>query len=243
MNPIASKNSWLIAPISFALGIAALIIVWATLAPQTCEMFFDNNGCSPFELMTLPLFALVVPLVWLCPPVGGSSWRKAGWSSIYSLLAMMALVREQDWHKQLFAHIWPEIASSFRGTVFKMRFIKADDIELMPKIFVVCFFILFFAAVLIPLIRYFKPLFKGFFKLDPVAWSMAFFGISGVMVQVFDRLPSKLRKAGCELSESTDALFTALEEGSEMLLALLALLAIVQAYFKVNCQAKPNCGQ
>jgi hypothetical protein len=66
---------------------------------------------------------------------------------------------------------------------------------------------------------------------------MAFFGITGMMVQICDRLPSTLRKANAfppELLEkgtgAISALFTALEEGGEMLLATFACLAIIQAH-------------
>ena len=230
MNLLTSRKSYLLAPIIGILGAVALLIICKSLDPKTCIAFFDNEGCSPFELMTLPLFALIIPLAWLCCPVGGSLRRRIGWSSLYSLLGFMALVREQDWHKALFAQIWPDIASSFHGTVFKMRFLRAPDVPFMPKLFVLIVFLVFFAAVLTPLIRYIVPLFKDFFKFRPVAWTMACFGLSGVVTLICDRLPSKLHKAGVVLSDSASALFTTFEEGGEMMLALFALLAILQSY-------------
>ena len=230
VNLLTSRHSFLVAPIIGVPGALALLIVWANLEPKTCIAFFDAEGCSPFELMTLPLFALIIPLSWLCCPVGGGRWRRVGWSSLYSLLGVMALVREQDWHKAVFARIWPDIAMNFKGTVFKMRFLRDGDIPFAPKLFVVAFFLVFFAAVLIPLVRYFVPLFRDFRKLRPVAWTMACFGLSGVIVLVCDRLPSKLHKAGVVLSDSTSALFTAFEEGGEMMLAIFALLGILQSH-------------
>lgn len=230
MNLLTSRRSWLLAPIIALLGFAALGAIWLSLSPADCELFFDNEGCSPFELMTLPLFALIIPMAWLTCPVGGSLRRQCGWSALYSILGFMALVREQDWHKNLFAQIWPDVAGSFKGTVFKMRFLTSGEMPILPKLFVLLFFIAFFVAVLLPLIRYFVPLVKGFFKKEPVAWTMACFGGCGVLMQIFDRLPSNLHHMDIELSASTLALCKAMEEGSEMLLALLALLAILQAH-------------
>lgn len=230
MNPLVSRRSWLLAPFVFVAGLLGLVAFWSVVEPATIQTLFDNDGHSPVELMTLPLFALIVPLVWLCPPAGGTWKRQCGWSAIWSLLGIVAIVRETDLHKALFSSIWPEVEAGFKGTVFKMRFLKAADIPWAPKLFVLVFFILFFVAVLVPLIRYMVPLFKGFFRFEPVAWTMATFGVCSVMVLVVDRLPSKLKHADVTLSDSTAALLKAFEEGGEALMALLALLAILQSY-------------
>ena len=75
---------------------------------------------------------------------------------------------------------------------------------------------------------------KGFFALHPVAWTMCCFGTSGVMVQLCDRMPAWIRHVrGLSKSDTVDSvssLFTALEEGGEMMIALFALLAIYQAH-------------
>lgn len=230
MNILTSKKSYLLAPVLTLLSFAVIVLIWTSLAPDRVVPLFDNDGASPVELMTLPLFALIVPLVWLCPPVGGSARRQCLWAALWSLLAVMAIVRQTDLHKLLFAEIWPDIAASFKGTVFKMRFLKAGQYPLAPKLFVCAFFGLFFSAVVLPLIRYIVPLVKGFFRREPVAWTMAAFGGVSTFILVIDRLPAKLRKAGVDLGDAPLALMKALEEGGEMVIALLALLAILQAH-------------
>ena len=230
MNLMTSKKSWLTAPIAAIVCLVAFLAIWAALDPETIEGLFDNHGFSPVELMTLPLFALIVPLVWLCPPCEGDTGRKCRWAALWSLLAIMAIVRETDMHKMLFAQIWPDIAETFPGTVFKMRFIKSSAIPFVPKLFVIAFFALFFVAVIVPLVRYIVPLFKGFLKREPVAWSMATFGAASVVVMIVDRLPANLRHAGIELSDNVRALLTVFEEGGEMTMALLALLAALQSH-------------
>ncbi|HCG20640.1 MAG TPA: hypothetical protein DER26_06560, partial [Verrucomicrobia bacterium] len=123
MNPLIGRKAWLVAPVCFVISLAILVALWWALEPETVMVLFDQDGAAPVELMTLALFALIVPLVWLCPPVGGSARKQAFWCAEWSLLAVMAIVRETDLHKALFADLWPEIAAGFKGTVFKMRFL------------------------------------------------------------------------------------------------------------------------
>jgi hypothetical protein len=113
----------------------------------------------------------------------------------------MAIVRQTDLHKLLFANIWPDIASTFRGTVYKMRFLKAADIPFAPKLFVLGFFAVFFVSVIVPLVKYIVPLIKGFFRREPVAWTMATLGTVSTMVILIDRLPANLRKSGVAVSD------------------------------------------
>ena len=236
MNFMTSKKSWLTAPVLFLSMCVALVAVWAAIPPERLIPLFDNHGASPVELMTLPLFALLVPLAWLCPPFGGTARRQALWNLDVTLLAAMAIVRETDLHKMAFAGIWPDIAENFTGTVFKMKFLKASAIPLAPKLFVGAFFAVFFAVTVVTFIRYARPLFAGIFRLCPVAWTWAVFGGTSVMVLVVDRLPAVLRHNGFDgplldkHSGSVAALMKVFEEGGEMMMALFALMAILQAH-------------
>ena len=237
MNLITSRCSWLTAPVMALFGLAILLLLWSAADPRVYVEWFDTKSApfSPVEWMTLPLFGLIVPLVWLCPPQSGTNRRQCMWAFLWSTLAVMAIVRETDIHKILFANIWPDIASTFSGTVYKMRFLKADGIPFLPKLFVLVFFVVFFAVVAIPLVRYFIPLVKGFFRFAPVAWSAAMFGAVSVFVLTIDRLPANLRDWGIVNlkdpgHEAGLALCKGLEEGSEMIMALLALLTLLQSY-------------
>ena len=160
MNLFTSKKSWLTAPVLALLGLSLILLLLSVTDPCVYVEWFDTEKApfSAVEWMSLPLFGLIVPLVWLCPPQSGPTRRQCAWSLLWSLLSVVAIVRETDLHKIAFAQIWPDIASSFSGTVFKMRFLKAGDIPLMPKLFVLVFFIVFFVVAAIPLIRYFIPL-------------------------------------------------------------------------------------
>ena len=236
MKLLTSKKSWLVAPIVALVGLVLILVLWGVTDPREFVTWFSiEEGLSPVEWMTLPLFGLIIPLVWLCPPQSGTTRRQCAWSTLWSILGIVAIVRETDIHKILFANIWPDIVNTFPGTVFKMRFLKAGDIPLMPKLFVLTFFVVFFAVAIIPLLKYFLPLVKGFFKFEPVAWSAATFGAVSTFVLVIDRLPANLRDWGIVNlkkpgHEAGLALCKGLEEGAEMFMAALALLALLQAY-------------
>ena len=243
---LTSGKSWLVAPVVALVGLGVLLLLWGVAEPQTyLEWFQLKEGLSPVEWMTLPLFGLIVPLVWTCPPNSGGLRRQCAWSALWSILGLIALVRETDLHKLAFARLWPEVADSFPGTVFKMRFLKADAVPLMPKLFVIMVFVIFFVAVGLPLLRYLVPLLKGFFRMEPVAWSAATFGVVSAFVLVVDRLPANLRKWGivnlkAPGHEAGLALCKGLEEGAEMVMALLALLTIVHSYLTFVHARKEN---
>jgi len=236
MNLLTSKKSWLTAPVVALVGFLAILLLWCVTDPLAFTSWFSvKGGFSPVEWMTLPIFGLIVPLVWLCPPQSGGARRQCVWASLWSVLSVIAIIRETDIHKMLFARIWPDVVNSFPGTVFKMRFLRADSVPLMPKLFVLAFFVAFFVAAAIPLLRYFIPLVKGFFKFEPVAWSAATFGCVSVFVLTIDRLPANLRDWGvvnlkAPGHEAGLALCKGLEEGAEMIMASLALLALLQSF-------------
>ena len=234
MNLLVSRRSWILAPAVFLLSVALLAAVWATMEPQALRAAFDANGHSFFETLTLPFYALIVPLVWLCCPFAGSARRKALLCAGVSCVAAMAVVKELDLHLVVMNALYPDVVANFKGTPFKMRFLRASGVPIGAKALAVAYFALFFGVFAALLAYFFPRLVKGFFRLHPVAWTMCFFGGSGVMVQVFDRLPAWYRHsralAKSDLCASFTAFCTAFEEGGEMLIAAFALLAILQAH-------------
>lgn len=238
----------MLAPAVFLLSLALLAATWAAMEPQALRAAFDNGGYSFFETMTIPFYALIVPLVWLCCPFGGSAKRKALLCAGVSCIAAMAVVKELDLHLALMSHLYPDVinpdgsvygllkpdGSPLSGTPFKMRFLTNAGAPLGAKVIAVSYFALMFGVFAAMLAYFFPRLVKGFFRLHPVAWTMCFFGASGVMVQVFDRLPAWYRHSQgmskASLADSFAAFCTAFEEGGEMMIAAFALLAILQAH-------------
>ena len=246
MNLLVSKKSFLLAPVIFLVCASMLATVWAVMEPQALRAAFDADGHSFFEVLTLPLYALIVPLVWLCCPFAGSTKRKALLCAAVSCVAAMAVVKELDLHLAAITAIYPDVVANFRGTPFKMRFLTASGVPFGAKLVAISYFVLFFGVFAALLAYYSIRLFKGFFKLHPVAWTMCCFGTSGVMVALFDRLPAWYRHAnGLAKDEiiagSFGSFCTAFEEGGEMMIAAFALLAILQAH-AIYSQDKPYPG-
>lgn len=227
MNMITSKYSFLMPPILFVLGMSILISIWAIVSPATITELFNMDGASPVELMTLPLFALIIPFAWLFPPTKEGKWQWA-WSLDYSLLAFVAICRETDLHKTFGHYIWPHLSNvNFN---FKAKFFMNEAVPIEAKLMVFVFYSVAIIAIIAPLVRYGLTLFKEFFRLHPVAWTVAFFGGCGVMSQLADDFEGKLEKFGIVCNDSASALFRVFEEGGEMLLAFFALTALLQAY-------------
>lgn len=233
MNLLASKKSWLLAPVLFVLSLVALACVWAAMDPLALRAAFDADGRSFFEILTIPFYALIVPTVWLACPFGGSTARKALLCLGVSCVAAMAVCKELDLHIAVLSSVYPDTVAGFRGTPFKMRFLTGSGIPLGAKLMVVSYFALFF-GVFAAMFAYFAVRFvKGVLNLHPVAWTVGCLGASGVLVQICDRMPAWYRHslgAGENFSLKVLSACTAFEEGGEMMLAAFALLAILQAH-------------
>jgi len=237
-----SRRAFLLGPIVFLLCLGALLLTWAVMEPQALHRAFDNDGHAPFELATIPFFAAIIPLVWWKCPFGGSPVRRAVLCSAVSCVAFFAVCKELDWHITAMTALYPDVVANFKGTPFKMRFLTSsmtNGAQALPipwgaKALAVAYFGLFFGLFAALLAYYAWPLLRGIFTLHPVAWTMCCFGTSGVMVQICDRLPAWIRHARglpkSDVIDATSSFCTCLEEGGEMMIALFALIAIVQSH-------------
>ena len=237
---MVGRKGWMVAPVLAALFAAVFVVSWMAIEPTRLISIVDQDGRSPLELMTIPFFAAIAPAVWLFCPFSGSRKRKFLLSLAVTLLSVLAVMKELDLHIALIEWAYPDVAQ-YHGTPFKMKFLTKTDYPIGAKALVVAYFGILFSIGGFAIIRYIKPLFKGFFKLHPAAWSVAFMGGSGVLVQVADRLPAMLRKLGWidpalmdKHTGSVAALMKVFEEGSEMALAAFAILAILQAHMIYN---------
>ena len=234
MNLLVGRKSWLLAPAMFVAGLVALAITWAAMEPAALRAAFDADGKSFFETITLPFYALIVPLVWLACPFGGSLRRKALLCAAVSCVAFMAVVKETDLHVAFISWLYPDVVAGFKGTPFKMRFLTNGAVPFGAKCVALAYFALFFGVFALLLIYFARQLLTGVFKLHPVAWTVGCLGASGVMVQIFDRLPAWYRHV-CDLPRTDEitpfiSFCTAFEEGGELMIAAFGLLAILQAH-------------
>ena len=237
----SSCRSCLAGPLMFLAMLAALFAVWLLMDPAALVALFDRSGRSVFELATLPVFAAIIPLVWLKCPFGGSLKRRRILSAMVTIVVLMAIVKELDLHNAAFACFFPDLVGQdglllgdrlvrpdgrpLGGTPFKMRVLTNAEVPLAMKCLIVAYFISFFGVFAAGFAYFFPAWIKGVLRMDGAAWSFGCMGASGVMVQIADRLPSWIRDYGI-MGDSWRALCTALEEGGEMMLAIFALLTI-----------------
>ena len=146
MNLLVSKRSWLLAPVVYLLSLALLALVWTAMEPQALRAAFDADGRSFVEVLGIPLYALIVPTVWLCCPFAGSAKRKALLCSAVSCVAVMAIVKQLDIHLAVMQSLYPDVVANFKGTPFKMRFLTRGGIPLSAKLLCVSYFVLFFGV-------------------------------------------------------------------------------------------------
>ena len=245
-----NSKAYLTAPVLFVLGLLALFVTWLAMEPAALHHAFDQDGYSPFELATIPFYAAIIPLVWWKCPFTGSRTRRTILCLAVSCVAFMAVVKELDLHVMLMHHLFPEVVKpdgsvyglvkpngdALSGTPFKMRFLTNAGAPLGAKALALAYFALFFGVFGVTLLYFAKDLIVGFFKKVAPAWSVCCFGAAGVMVQLCDRMPAWVRhirhlsKPKGDEIDSISSLFTALEEGGEMMIAIFAILAILQAH-------------
>lgn len=232
---LTGEKSYLIAPAFMAAAAVAFLLTWFVMEPGALRAAFDNDGRSPFELATIPFYLVIAPLVWWKCPFSGPKWRRILLCSAVSCVALMAVVKELDLHLAAMNAIYPDVVANFKGTPFKMRFLTNADVPAGAKLLALAYFTLFFGVFGVTLAYFFPRFLKGVFDLNPAAWSVGCLGASGVIVQVFDRLPAWYRhaadmKKGDMVETPFGALCTAFEEGFEMVLAVCAILAILQGW-------------
>lgn len=249
-NGMSFGLAWYSAPVLFFVGLLALLATWLCMEPVALHRFFDQDGYSPFELATVPFYAAIVPLVWWKCPFSGSRRRKTILCLAVSCVALMAVVKELDLHLMAMKALFPDFVNAegkvyglmrangkaLTGTPFKMPVLMHAGVPLAAKALIVIYFTAFFGVFAATLGYFAKSFVLGVFRLHPVCWSVGCFGASGVMVQLCDRIPAwyrhvmNLPKPKGDAVDAVGALFTALEEGGELMIAAFAIWAIVQSH-------------
>ncbi|HPW75175.1 MAG TPA: hypothetical protein PLJ32_04295 [Kiritimatiellia bacterium] len=222
-------TAWMAAPLLWIAGVVVLSVIGLTATPDWIANHFDQDGASPVEAATIALFWLQIAFFWLVPPMRPGRWR-AFWLTNFSLLTFFAICRQLDWHRLL---VTPSgLPGATRGTPFKMKFLLNVRNPLPDRILVALCFVLVFALCGGTLLYFLPRLLRGLFRMHPVCWTIGFFGGTLILIQIFDRMSSVLRKDfGIHLTDRQHALTTALEEGLELLLPLFIILAVLQAHF------------
>ncbi|MDD2600419.1 MAG: hypothetical protein PHO37_14550 [Kiritimatiellae bacterium] len=214
-------------------GMLTLVLVWVTNSPEWIKLTFDMQGRSPVELATITLFFFQMAFFWVLPPVSLKPLRGKLLMANFSMITFIAICREMDWHKAMINV--SDVVGATTGTPFKMRFLTNSANPLADRLLVLFCFVAVIGICAGTLLWYIRPLLKGLFKFHPVCWSVAFLGGSVILINIFDRAGSGLKKYfDFVMSPQLQSLFTVFEEGQELLLPLIVIVAVIQSHFIYN---------
>lgn len=114
-------------------------------------------------------------------------------------------------------------------TAFKLKFFTNPNNPLSTKLLSAFILLTVGITVLYLLYRFTFSIIKGFFKFNPMFWTICTLGATGIIGKIADRIPGNYRKDyAMEMEPYTKALFSLLEESSEVTLPLLFAIAIIQ---------------
>lgn len=152
------------------------------------------------------------------------------WTLIF--LWFVALLREMG------IQHWLAINDS---TAIKINYFKNPAVPFYGKIIAGLVIGIVLFAILYLLIKHIKTMVLGFFKYQTVYWTIATFGILGLLTQLADRLPSKYVKAtGIHLEEPVRFALKIFEEGGESLLPLIFAIGLLQYHFILRKRTSQN---
>ena len=135
-------------------------------------------------------------------------------------LSLAALLREMGIQHWLTQH---------DSTAIKLRFFTNPNNPLHEKIIAASLVLLVLGVAVYLLIKHLKRMIIGFFKFQPVYWTIATFGALGVTTQFIDRFPANYAKmTGTHLDEPIRFALKIFEEGGESLLPLLFAIGLAQ---------------
>lgn len=147
---------------------------------------------------------------------------------LFSFLFLCALLREmgmQHWLTQT------------DSTAFKIRFFTNPNNPLIEKLMAGYILLVVALTVIYLLVRFTPTLIRSFFKLNPIAWTVATLGGITIIGKIADRLPGNYRKMmQVSLDPSIHAYIVLFEEVSESLLPVLFAVAIIQYHFSQKQQ-------
>ncbi len=183
---------------------------------------FELQEVVPTEELTY-LFYGVAFGVAMCLACDYIRTPKQGTFFALCFLCLIALLREMGAQHWLTAH---------DTTAIKMRFFTNPANPLHEKIITAAILLLVVGVAVWLIVKYFKKMVSGFFKLQALYWTIATFALTGVVGKMIDRFPANYAKStGEHLSEPVTYFCKLLEEGSESFLPLLFALALIQYHF------------
>ena len=218
----------LFAPVATVLAVGLCIALSWILHPGNPTFFFDEDGENEFITYAGYGIGLIVALGYARDYL--KTDRQASYFALL-FLWLSALLREAGIQHWLTDH---------DTTAIKLRFFTNPNNPLSEKIVAAALVVVVLGTAVWLLCRYMPGLFRGFFALNPLAWTVAIFGGVGIVSQFADRFPSNHFKAtGVRLDDTVIYWFKAVEESGEATLPLLFALGFIQ-YHLLREQNRPK---
>lgn len=218
----------LFAPVATVLAVGLCIALSWILHPGNPTFFFGEDGENEFMTYAGYGIGLIVALGYARDYL--KTDRQASYFALL-FLWLSALLREAGIQHWLTDH---------DTTAIKLRFFTNPNNPLSEKIVAAVLVVVVLGTAVWLLCRYMPGLFRGFFALNPLAWTVATFGGVGIVSQFADRFPSNYFKAtGVRLDDTVIYWFKAVEESGEATLPLLFALGFIQ-YHLLREQNRPK---
>ena len=120
-------------------------------------------------------------------------------------------------------------------TAIKINYFKNPNVPFYGKIISAVVILSVLSVIAFLFYKNFKKMIRGFFKFNPLYWTIATFGGWGLITQIADRFNSHYVKVtGERLSEPALFFVTIIEEGGESLLPLLFIVALIQFHLQLK---------
>lgn len=120
-------------------------------------------------------------------------------------------------------------------TAIKIHFFTNPNNPLHEKIISASLVLLVLGVVLYLLIKYVLSIIKGFFRYNPLYWTICIFGGMLIISKIADRLPAHLKdNPDLRLTDYQEAWVTLFEESGEATLPLLFALALIQYHYLIK---------
>lgn len=220
LNPLCAP----MAAILYLVGY--FMAVWLTRTPEAVDIYTDTT----LECVTYAIYAFTLPIILFC----ARDFKDSGMKHyvLFVFLWLCGLLREagiQHW------------LTATDTTAFKLRFFTNPNNPIGEKI-VAALIALTVLGVAVYLIVYYTPkIIKGFFRLNPLYWTICTLGGMGILAKVFDRIPGNYRKiVGHFMDPSQKSFFELLEEISETTLPLLVAFAFIQFHLMKKAQQRAS---
>ena len=212
-------KKWILSPI-FAPAVAFLIMLFLGGA----AIYYHANGIDTFfddgyfcDIVTYSLYGMLfIGLLLFYKDFKG---KRLTWA-ILLFLNIAAILREagiQHW------------LTTTDTTAIKLRFFTNPKNPLSEKIIAGILVLIVLGSVLYLIFKYAPKIWRGFWKKEPLYWSICSLCGMGLISKIADRFHGNwLKYTGEQLSEDAYFFSIMIEETSEATLPLIALLALIQ---------------